>query len=237
MRVIARSFLALAFATSGCERTASGNDEPPRLDNPAAVRFHMHRYVDDLREIERLLVAGNLSSARVRAHLLAMPASDHGLQPWASDSAQLSKAARDLAESPSVHEACRRAARVALVCAGCHARSGQLVPFGHPPALPIDDGTAPTRMARHQWATDRLWEGMVAGSLRPWRSGLDVLAGAPLPFSDRPGAPWFAQRLHDIAREALVDLETGSETLPGRADAYGEMLVTCAGCHALPRAQ
>jgi hypothetical protein len=240
MRAIATTSLALALAVSGCERSASGSDEPPRpirLDNPTEVRFHMRRYVDDLREVERQLVAGNLAAARVRAHLLGMPTPDRGLEPWTSDSAQLSEAARDLAASPGVDEACRRAARVALACASCHARTTQLVLYGAPPALPVEDGTARTRMARHQWAVDRLWEGMVAGSLRPWRLGLDVLAVTPLPFSDRPGAPRFAQRLHDLAREALIDLESGSETLPGRAHAYGEMLVTCAACHALPGSQ
>jgi cytochrome c553 len=195
----------------------------------------MHRYIDDLREIERLLVAGNLSAARVRAHLLAMPATDPGLKPWAADFAQLAQAARDLAMSPDVDEGCHRVALVSLACAGCHARSGRLLSSGPMPPLPIDDGTTPTRMARHQWAVDRLWEGMVLGSLRSWRSGLDVLTGAPL-ISERPGATTLAQRLHDLARDSLVDLESGNTTLNGRAYAYGDVLATCAACHALPRA-
>lgn len=41
-------------------------------------------------------------------------------------------------------------------------------------------------MARHLWATDRLWEGMVGGDDDAWRDGLDVLAAAQSSLSSGP---------------------------------------------------
>jgi hypothetical protein len=89
-------------------------------------------------------------------------------------------------------------------------------------------------MARHQWAADRLWEGMVGAADESWQAGLDVLARAPLP-SPSPSADQvvLATRLQRLAEHARATLPT--EGLDQRAATYGEILVVCAGCHATRR--
>ena len=82
-------------------------------------------------------------------------------------------------------------------------------------------------MARHLWATDRLWEAMVGGNEPAWRDGLEVLAETPLPFTPA-GTDGLARRLQDLAQDQL----SRTTTLDERAAAYGELLRTCAGCHA-----
>ncbi|HEU4732306.1 MAG TPA: hypothetical protein VFT22_30640 [Kofleriaceae bacterium] len=201
-----------------------------QLERPAMVRFHMRRHFEDLRMIERLLVAGKLEDARALAHLLAKPARDPGFAPWAAESQRLTDAALALASATSLEEACRREPRVSEACASCHVRMQTTPVFGIPPPLPLDLPTRKARMARHQWAVDRLWEAMVGPSESSWHGGLEVLAAAPMPFPVWTEASRYARRLQELARDQLPPYRTTS--LADRAAAYGELLVTCVGCHA-----
>ena len=195
------------------------------------VRFHMQRHFDDLRVIEQHLLAGHLTDAKTLAFLLTKPAPDRGMSRWGTDINAVGEAARELGESPSIDEALRREVRVAEACAWCHLRLQTQPVFAAAPAVVADDGTPAARMARHRWATDRLWEGLVAPSSSSWRSGLDVLAVTPLTFAPVSDAAALGAQLQQLARSARTKLRDGSETLDDRSRFYGEMLVTCAACH------
>ena len=229
--------VVMLLATAACSTVAGGTDpqpqppEPARFDKPAMVRFHMQRHVDDLREVERLLLAGKLEEGKTRAFLLTNVAPDPGMDRWATEIEAMTTAATALVASPSLDEAVRREARVAEACASCHVRTQSLPVFREPAAVRADDGTREARMIRHQWAADRLWEGIVGGANPPWRAGLDVLAATPVPFSPGTDAPALAAQLQERARSALAKYIDGSETLDERARLYGEMLATCAACH------
>jgi len=206
--------------------------EPPRpvqLERRAMVDFHMQRHFDDLRSVERLLVAGKLDDAKSRAFLLTKPSTDPGMRRWDAQSQALTDAALALSESPSLDEALRRETRVAAACATCHLAIQRVPKFAAAPALPADANTSSSRMARHAWAADRLWEGLVAPSDTPWRRGLTVLAASPPPFSPASDAPALADQLQRLASRELEMSEP--ITLDHQAAAYGEMLVTCAACH------
>jgi cytochrome c553 len=239
----------LAIALTGCghatappgdgfdsfgSRHAARPDRPqppprPQFERPASVRFHMERHFDDLRVVEELLVAGQFDDARTRAFLLTKPASDPGMAAWDDDSRRVVEAAIALTKASRTDEACRRAARVAKACADCHVHVQKLPMFRASPALPPDEATADARMARHQWAVDRLWEGMLGASDQRWYAGLEVLGRTPLPFSPQRDAIGLANHLQQLARDAQT--KRGSETLDSRATVYGEILVTCAACH------
>jgi hypothetical protein len=66
---------------------------------------------------------------------------------------------------------------------------------------------------------------MVGGSEPAWRGGLAVLAATPLPFTASDPSR-FARRLQQLARDEL------DRPAADRPAAYGELLVTCTGCHA-----
>lgn len=84
------------------------------------------------------------------------------------------------------------------------------------------------QMARHQWAADRLWEGIVGPSDSHWRSGLYVLANTHL-TSIEVDRPALANRMRTLALDAY---NVPAKSLAERAATYGELLVTCAQCHA-----
>ena len=168
------------------------------------MRFHMHSSFDTMRGIERLLIRGKLDDARYFAQSMATQPDVPGLAPWAKQIALVRERALAVATAPGIDEACRREARLAEACAGCHADAGAQPEFQPPPGLPADQPDVVWRMARHQWAADRLWEGMVGDADDAWKAGLDVLAATPLSFpaigSDRASLARRASAAADQAR-------------------------------------
>jgi cytochrome c553 len=219
------------LAIAACQ-TASAREAPPaqRFEHDMMVRFHMHENFGLLRAIEMLLVHGKLDDARALARAIAIAPDESGSEVVAKRVVVVRERAEALASAPTVDEGCRRAAKLAAACADCHVDSGVLPEFANPPSVPPDLDTVKARMARHRWATDRLWEGVVGDNDETWRAGLDVLAATPLPWSkisaEREALAHRLQQLADDARKTQA-----TDQLRDRANAYGEILVTCAACH------
>lgn len=190
----------------------------------------MRMHFGDLRMVEQLLVAGKLADGLSVAYLLARQTDDPGLVRWDAQSSRVSAAALELTKARDTDEALRRLSRVAVECAGCHAAVDRAVMLRSPPTLPADRPARATRMARHAWAADRLWEGIIGDDDARWRRGLAVLAETPLPSVVSSGDGHSAGSLQAFAREQLDGRRAASSA--DRATAYGEILVLCARCHA-----
>lgn len=255
--VVAAAALVLAAACAGTGPTsgAPAAVNPDPKDAPAAdaglrlrlpapgeraslVQLHMADHYADLRLMQRALVAGELTEVRDYATALALDRSDPELAAWADQLARMREAAAALAAAPDVPGACRREPALAAVCGNCHLETGAQLPLvdDGPPA---DNGSTPVRMARHQWAADRLWRALIVPSNRAWQDALDVLADTPLPLDElavdvradeRARLNELARRLQTTARDGRPITDPAA-----RASAYGELLVTCAACHALTR--
>jgi cytochrome c553 len=216
----------------------SSSPEPPppaRFDDPAMAHYHMRRHFDDLRMVEQLFMAGKVDEGATLAYLLVRQTDDPGMLPWQPQSKAVADAALALTTAESVDEGLRQVARVAEACAECHAHAQSLPLFAPAPDVPPNKPSREARMARHAWATDRLWEGMIGPNDDRWKAGLDVLAATPLPFAPLNDAPALADRLQQLARDQLAQRST--TLLHDRAIAYGEILVTCAACHSSLRVQ
>lgn len=192
----------------------------------------MRMHFDDLQMVERLLVAGKLDEGRSLAYLLARPSSDAGLAPWDAHARRVSEAALELTRTATIDTALRQLARVAVECGGCHVAARTTPAFPSRP-LPPDRPTPEARMARHAWAADRLWTGVVTADDVRWRSGLTVLAETPLPAAVLPDHRSVGAALQAYAREQLD--ARGATLLEDHGHAYGEVLVLCARCHAARR--
>ena len=115
-------------------------------------------------------------------------------------------------------------AKVAGTCASCHVHFPKPL---RPPPEREPETAPPDRVQAHAAATDKLFEGAVLGDLRRWREGVEALATSTV-----PGRADLARRLQERAQGALAEIQSGSSTVESRAAVYGEMLVTCAECHA-----
>lgn len=214
----------LMVVVAAC-RVAGADDPPPqRFEHDMMVRFHMHESFDLVRAAEKLLIRGKLDDAKLLARGLASAPDEPGFAPWASYAIDVRAKASAVTEAITVDDGCRAIAHVGEACAGCHVALAVAPEFRVSAFPPPDRATVDARMARHRWAADRLWEAVIGGDDDAWRTGLDVLAAAPIDFGPERKAR--AQTLQRQASEArLVD------GLHDRASAYGELLVTCAGCH------
>ncbi len=208
---------------------------PARFRDLAAARYHMRQHFDDLRMIEELLIAGKLDEGLTLAQLLVGQPDEPGLEPWSLHVNRVADAADRLVHAPGLDDALRREAQLAVECAGCHVASQNWPRFGPVSAPPPDGPRRQDRMARHVWAVDRLWESLVGADDVRWTRGLEVLAATPLPFPPTGDPPQLAIDLQAKARAQLANRTT--TLLDERGTAYGEMLVTCAACHASTHAK
>jgi mono/diheme cytochrome c family protein len=226
----------LLIALTAC--STSYADEPPstRFEHDMMARFHMHESYSLFGAIEHLLVHGKLDEARDLARSIGIAPDEAGLSAWATQAAVVRDRATALANATSVADACRLAAKLAEACALCHVDTNAVPEFRAPPALPPDRPTVEVRMARHRWAVERIREGVIGAVNEPWQAGLDVLAQAPLPWpAEDAERAQLARRIHDVADRARKRGDTDTEA--NRATAYGELLVTCASCHAVADTQ
>lgn len=197
---------------------------PSGLDR-ARLRSGMRQRYADLRQLQRMLVAGRLDEARTLATLLARPAPLADLPAWSADEARVTEAARALTGAASLDEACRLGARIGEACAGCHQRVGARPSFEAVPRPPLAVTAATTCTARQRWAADRLTEGFIGAANGSWRAGIEIFAATEV----RGPIDVAGRRLQALARHALDDLPR--DTLADRTRTYGELLATCGGCH------
>lgn len=139
------------------------------------------------------------------------------------------------ARAPDVTSAASAVARVAASCGTCHRTMNRRLKYENVTGPPQGDTPVATRMLRHWWAADRLWDGLVYPSDEAWRAGASVLRDAPL-FTDEltrdveqyEAVTKLAWTVHEIgARAGSVQDQSA------RAALYGELLTTCASCHRL----
>jgi len=212
----------------GVANAPTAQPDPP--DRDTMLRLHMHASFDLIRAIERLLIRGKLDDAKRFAATISEPADAPAHGAWASQVILVRDRAAAVARATTVEQACQLEAKLAAACGGCHVEAAVAQRFRAYPPAPPDLPAIGARMARHRWAADRLWEGIVGGADEPWRAGLEVLAAAPLEWGDRTAAR------ARLARELQRDAAQARERVPGgsldaRASAYGHMLSTCAACH------
>jgi len=229
MRVALLSLVAAA----ACPASHADNGRPaaPPYDHDAMVRFHMRERYDLLGAVQHFAIRGDLYDVQVIGRAIGASLDEPGLDRWSRDVGFARANARELALAPSTEEACRRIARLAATCASCHVDAKVTGIFGAPPGPPADGGAIDARMARHAWAADRLFEGVIGGSDESWLAGLDVLAQTPAPWSTaEPNQAVFARGLQDLATRAR---KRGAQAdFAARASVYGDVLVACSGCHA-----
>jgi mono/diheme cytochrome c family protein len=150
--------------------------------------------------------------------------------------AELQAAARATAKAGTLAEAAAGVAAMGRVCGECHKKRDLGIEvkrqtFAEPTKGKHAD-TIDTRMFRHGWAAERLWEGLVAPSDHAWQAGAAALAHAPkqTPKMNRPASDALARQLRDM--RALGVRASTASSMEERASVYALTLATCAQCHA-----
>jgi cytochrome c553 len=231
---------ALALACSGrSEKTASASQildarsapVAPVAPPDASLRDHMDQHLGVVQRLQEAVVRGRLDEARASARWIAEHPEHLELADAAARVAEMRATAQALVDAPDLREVASQLASLGRVCARCHEERGAITTFAWEPEPP--DGDALTaQMRRHQWASARLWEGVIGPSDGPWRDGAKAMARMRLDVGALAAGPHGA-----LVREAstrvrsLASQAAGLEDNDARANLYREMLEACVACH------
>ena len=234
--------LVLAFGCGKDKPEAKPVTPPPAVapQEPQAVvsidaglKEHMHDHFSAIRKIERAIVQGDTKAAEEQATWLAShdPSAEISTHQEQLDS--LRTAAQAVASSTSLEQSAKAAAALASECGACHLATTSIASFEWT-ELPAAGDKVVDRMLRHQWAMDRLWEGLVGPSEMSWSDGAAVLAAEPMEFpaefseAKRSAGTALLAKVQSLAKRAQT-----ADGLSARAEIYGDLLNTCSGCHKL----
>jgi len=203
-----------------------------------AIADHMHEHLVQISTIKSAIIAGNLDDVVEPASWLA----DHETPPilpaeFESYVVRMKSYARRVVDAESLVSAAESVSAIAKTCGNCHLVNDVNLEFGYDRIPRMDVEDVVTHMQRHQWAMDRLWEGLIGPSDAAWNRGTDMLIDAPLLPTDVTTATDNIVEIGNIARRihALGGIGTETKTPDARSELYAEVLGLCASCHTLLR--
>ena len=182
------------------------------------------------------LIAGDLARARDEAR--ALEHHDYGNAfpaDWKHYVEQMKQRAQGIVVAAGIDDAAQQLATLGLACGDCHYQSNAGPDAPRAPPVPWQDppDTLTARMDRHYTGVEQLWLGLVQPSEDAWRDGTVTLTRTPLVAPRTQGDAIPAgehakvEHVRELARRARA--ATSHEE---RAHVYGELIATCADCHA-----
>jgi cytochrome c556 len=217
--------LAGAVVAIACATRTAANVEPRMADHFANVGL-----------LYGAAAAGDLVAVHAQARLLLERETGAGMPAKAQPYVEELRTFAGLASRAPDHQSGASAvARVGAACGSCHKALKRAVAYDTVTGPPEGDNPVETRMIRHQWAAERLWDGLVGPSDASWQTGAAVLRDAPM-YTDEltedveqyAAVTKLAWRVHETG--ALANTVTDQTR---RAELYGTLLATCATCHDL----
>ena len=157
------------------------------------------------------------------------------LQEWRPYLDSVRTTAQTIATTADTVAAAKAAGELGQRCGACHEASGARIKLGPIPAAPAGS-TLAAQMAGHQWAASRMWEGLTTPSTERWQAGVVALSRARWTIAAEEPSLTRSPISDDVARvRLLAERGLAAETLDARGALYGEILATCAHCHATIR--
>ena len=141
-------------------------------------------------------------------------------------------AAQAVIAADSLEAAAEATSQMGLACGSCHTASGVTVEFDAVDRPP-DKEKAKPHMQRHQWAADRMWEGLIGPSGVAFSRGANLLFESPVKpevlakHGGGDAAVGMSRRIHQLAANATTVSDP-----EGQAEIYAEFIANCGACHA-----
>ncbi len=226
--LIALAALAIVL-TAGCKQAESKAPAPSStLSEVDKVKLMEAHYTAAITGHD-MLIRGNFDAyvANLRA-LSEVQLPENAPAQWKGPHDHLLKAAAKASQVADLAAAANAMAGVVQACGGCHGRNVGGPVYRTPKPKPGDKAIT-REMRSHQWASERLWEGVTGPRDASWKTGSSVLATANI-FAADAEASEQQKRLERTLRERARGAAE-ARSLEDRAAAYGRLLVTCAACH------
>lgn len=177
------------------------------------------------------VVRGDMEEFRYHLERLSLHTLPEGTPAsWYPYDQQLRQAAAAGAAAMDTVPAAIAVGEIAEACGQCHLGHGleliytvQVVPEGS--GLEVV-------MHSHEWAMERMWEGVVDPNADGWETGAaqlrvsEMVANLPQPLQTSDEMRMRETLVRELAAEAL-----GTTNHSARTQLYGRMLMSCSGCH------
>jgi mono/diheme cytochrome c family protein len=226
----------LAVVAAGCGGSEKKSPEgvgKASGEQPASLRQRMHTHFVKLSEAKSAVIEGKLADAKSAAARV-WPEQSNGELPdgWAPFIESIKGSIGLLEGATEIETAAQAVSAIGRACGDCHQSLG-LQTLGPestkaPPAESMGD-----YMRLHQWASDRMWEGLVGPSDEAWKVGAEALATplsadkVPEEVLVKPGMESLVRRIGQLSQAAAEP----NLPAPTRQRIYGEFLGSCARCH------
>jgi cytochrome c553 len=195
----------------------------------------MYEHFERATEVHSALVRGDMATARRAARWLATHEELSQLPPGSDGLlAEMRMYAQRVSQSSDLASAAEATSQLGRVCGDCHSTYdvdpqfflGTAAPEGHGPKA---------EMARHAWASERMWEGMVGPLDYAWVEGAKELREGWLDPQEVVSNPGDRAKVREMVRK-VYEIGTRAERASEpseRAELYGSFLTTCIDCHRL----
>lgn len=231
---VLRIMIRIGFYVVLALRCLIANAAPVDATGPESLTGHMHDHYQWATQIQSAIIRGDLAAIAEPAQKLAEHPVPAVMPPaWTPFIEAMRSAARAAGAAKNFTAAAAAASQIATACGNCHVANNISGIFQWS-AEPDDELGNVAHMQRHQWAADRMWEGLVGPSDDAWYRGTKLLFEVPLSaqklnVADDSGNSIreMAVRVHQLAANGSVEFEAA-----GKAAIYAEFLATCAACHA-----
>lgn len=219
-----KTLLILLLGSNAMLATAK-SAELTEVEMVAVMEGHYHAAISG----HDALIRGDIETLRSRlAKIEGQSLPTAAPKSWRPYHAELRKAAQSAAMVTDLEGAASVMVAVTEACGTCHAALGvEKIYFW--PAPPDAEDTIKTTMNTHQWATERLWEGVTGPWDNAWDRGTAALAKTQI--FEAGDAVTNSLRAREAALRELGQQAQETSGLHERALIYGRLLNTCAGCH------
>lgn len=212
-------------------------EAPEKPDVPPAgapLDRIMQAHFTDALLIRQAVIAGTPENAVAPAYALTRAQDlDHLPEAWRGFVERMQEVAGRIKDSTLVSRAAAATADLGVSCGLCHQQRGG--PQASKEPAPAEGTTVESRMQRHVWATERLWEGLYVPSDDAWNDGARALSAAPFPSEVlKDGGVYARSAAGEFAQ--LVVKASAKRTPLDRAKLYAELLLTCGSCHRATKA-
>lgn len=214
-------------------RSPEADGSPEKTVSSDALEGRMHRHFETATGIAEAVIDGDLEGARESAAWLLEQETGRGLPSgWSPHVDRMKTAAEAVAEAGDIDAAAAATGTMLTTCGSCHAAHDVAPRF----AASIEPTLAETpagEMERHQWAIDRMREGLIGPSEQAWQHGARMLQAPPVCAATEASKVADRARVRTLARRvgALAEAARTAETPDARGRNYGDLLSTCAACH------
>ncbi|MBT8492879.1 MAG: hypothetical protein KJO07_07440 [Deltaproteobacteria bacterium] len=231
-----KHFLVLVLAWASCggsDKKDTATAGKRSQEQPASLRQRMHSHFVTLSQAKSAVVEGKLANAK-KAAAAVWPEQNDGEVPdgWAPYIESIKGSLGLLQGATEIETAAQAVSAIGRACGDCHQSLG-LQTLGPESTSPPPAESMGDYMRLHQWASDRMWEGLVGPSDDAWKSGANALATPlspdkiPEEVLVKPGMDSLVRRIGQLSKAAAEPDLSG----PTRQRIYGEFLGSCARCH------